>query len=103
MFPSQFEGVIRKVFRLLYHILAHIFCAHYRDLHMLGLVGHANSLTLHFMTFSDTHRLLDDRDCDALNDLYARLKAALAANVAVATDGSPVRSASNHHVTSATS
>lgn len=91
VFPSSFESVIRKIFRLLYHVLAHLFQAHYRELVSLGLIPHLNSLTLHFLTFSDCYKLLDDRECDALGDLYTRLKTAVINATAVDTHNDVAR------------
>jgi hypothetical protein len=50
-FPATFDVLIRKMTRLLFHCLAHIYAAHYRQLIDLELNPHLNSLFLHFISF----------------------------------------------------
>ncbi len=50
-FPSTFDVLIRKLVRLLFHCLAHIYAVHYRQLIEYEMHPHLNSLFLHFISF----------------------------------------------------
>jgi Mob1/phocein family len=42
-FPSGFESHVRKMLRLLFHVIAHMYAAHFREIALLGLHPHLNS------------------------------------------------------------
>jgi len=73
-FPSSFEVTVKKIHRLLLHVLAHVYQCHSRHLVALRLHGHVNTLTYHFMLFSKQFALVDDKELDVLDDLYNRLR-----------------------------
>lgn len=73
-FLSSFETTVKKIHRLLMHVLAHVYQCHSRHLVHLRLHGHANTLTYHFMLFSKQFSLVDDKELDVLDDLYNRLR-----------------------------
>jgi hypothetical protein len=50
-FPSTFSIIIRKMVRLLYHCLSHLYAVHYIELIEYDIHGHLNSLFLHFVSF----------------------------------------------------
>jgi len=65
---------VKKIHRLLVHVLAHVYQCHSRHLAALRLHGHVNTLTYHFMLFSKQFSLVDDKELDVLEDLYDRLR-----------------------------
>lgn len=73
VFPSSFEMIVKKMHRFLFHVFAHIYHVHYREVLILGLHGHLNSLFLHFMTFNLTFDLLEDKEAEVLHDLLTAL------------------------------
>lgn len=42
-FPRDFETHVRKILRLLFHVIAHVYFAHFREIALLGLHSHLNS------------------------------------------------------------
>lgn len=46
-FPSSFESIARKILRLLFHVIAHLYAAHFREILMLGLHSHLNLTFAH--------------------------------------------------------
>jgi Mob1/phocein family len=42
-FPSGFESHVRKMLRLLFHVMAHMYAAHFREIALIGLHPHLNS------------------------------------------------------------
>ncbi|CAM2714753.1 unnamed protein product [Rotaria socialis] len=50
-FPSTFIILIRKIVRLLFHCLSHIYAIHYNELIEYELHPHLNSLFLHLISF----------------------------------------------------
>jgi len=74
-FPSNFEAnFIRKMFRLLFHVIAHVYHAHFREIVLLQLHAHLNALFAHFVGFSYTFSLVDEKELEVLEDLIVALK-----------------------------
>lgn len=46
-FPSSFESIARKILRLLFHVIAHLYAAHFREVALLGLHAHLNLTFAH--------------------------------------------------------
>jgi hypothetical protein len=67
--PKDFMATNRRIYRLLFHVLAHMYHAHYDTLLQLGLVPHLNSLFAHFTAFCKAHALLDAKDAQCMADL----------------------------------
>jgi len=65
---------VKKIQRLLLHVLAHVYQCHSRHLVLLGLHGHVNTLAYHFILFSKQFALVDDKELEVLDDLYHRLR-----------------------------
>ncbi|TRY99707.1 hypothetical protein DNTS_025244 [Danionella cerebrum] len=68
-FPSTFESVVRKVFRYLFHVLAHIYCAHFGQTVALELQGHLNTLYTHFIVFVRHFNLIEPKETCIMDDL----------------------------------
>lgn len=73
VFPNSFESIVKKIHKFLFQVLAHIYHAHYKELVMLSIHGHLNTLFTHFMVFNIQFDLIDDKDSDTLNDLVKAL------------------------------
>ncbi|OQV18111.1 putative MOB kinase activator-like 2 [Hypsibius exemplaris] len=74
-FPATFELTTRRVQRLLFHVLAHIYHAHF-DAHVhLGTHVYLNGLFAHFVLFSQHFNLIESREFDVLRDLIDKLLA----------------------------
>jgi len=73
-FPSSFEATVKKIHRLLLHVLAHVYQCHSGHLVALRLHGHVNTLSYHFMLFSKQFALVEQKELDVLHDLYNRLR-----------------------------
>ncbi|WAR01837.1 MOB2-like protein [Mya arenaria] len=72
-FPSTFEATVKKIHKYLLQVIAHIYHSHYKELLMLGLNGHMNSLFTHFMVFNIRFDLLEEKDYEMLNELLKAL------------------------------
>jgi len=73
-FPSSFEWTVRRIMTWLYHVLAHLYHAHYKEVVALCLHAHLNTLFLHLCIFCKRHSLLEDKEMEALDDLYEKLR-----------------------------
>jgi Mob1/phocein family len=51
-FPSSFESIVRKILRLLFHVIAHLYAAHFREVALLGLHAHLNLTFAHLTTLN---------------------------------------------------
>lgn len=73
-FPSSFEHLVKKIHRLLFHVLAHIYHAHYKEIVMLNTHGHLNTLFKHYMTFNKHYQLMEEKDTEILDNLTRSLE-----------------------------
>ena len=60
------------MFRLLFHVIAHVYHAHFREIVLLQLHAHLNALFAHFVGFSNRFELLDDKELEVSCDLRER-------------------------------
>lgn len=60
-FPSSFESIARKILRLLFHVIAHLYAAHFREVALLGLHAHLN---LTFAHLTALHRYVWPAFCN---------------------------------------
>lgn len=72
-FPSSFESIVRKILRLLYHVVAHIYHCHFREVALLGLHAHLNCVFAHLTLFNQRFNLIDPKETEILGDLEAAL------------------------------
>ncbi|MGH0127622.1 UNVERIFIED_CONTAM: hypothetical protein FKN15_035262 [Acipenser sinensis] len=68
-FPSGFVFMVQKIFLYLFHIMAHLYWAHYRDIARLELHPHLNTLYAHFMAFNKEFGILDPQETAIMDDL----------------------------------
>jgi hypothetical protein len=73
-FPCSFETIVRKILRLLFHVLAHIYHVHFKEIVLLGLHSHLNCIFAHLVLFNKQFALLDPKELDVLHDLAIALK-----------------------------
>ncbi|KAH9519212.1 Maintenance of ploidy protein mob2 [Bulinus truncatus] len=72
-FPPDLVDIVKRIHKYLFHVLAHIYHAHYRLLRQLGLHSHLNSLFTHFMVFTSKFDLVQDKESDILLQLFSLL------------------------------
>lgn len=74
-FPATFESqYIRKMVRLLFHVLAHVYHSHFKEIVLLQLHAHLNALFAHFVGFSVRFNLLEEKELEVMSDLVEALK-----------------------------
>lgn len=74
-FPASFKDVhLRKMVRLLFHVLAHVYHSHFKEIVLLQLHAHLNALFAHFVGFSVRFSLLEDKELEVMADLVDALK-----------------------------
>lgn len=65
--------LIKKIFVMLFRTLTHLFSIHYQDAIAVKLHPHLNTLFTHFITFSQTFRLLEPSETAPIDELIAVL------------------------------
>jgi len=75
-FPNNFDQVLRKVQKLLFHVVAHIYHSHFREIVLLGLHAHLNSLFAHIIEYNLCYHTIEDKEIEVLQDLVLALKLA---------------------------
>ncbi|XP_035251067.1 MOB kinase activator 2-like [Anguilla anguilla] len=72
-FPNSFESLVKKICRYLFHVLAHIYWAHFGQTVALELQGHLNTLYTHFAVFVREFNLVDPKETAIMEDLSEAL------------------------------
>lgn len=73
-FPLMFEAHIRKIHRLLFHVLAHVYHSHFKEIVLLQLHAHLNAVFVHFIEFNLRFHTVDEKELEVLEDLIFALK-----------------------------
>lgn len=73
-FPSSFESIVRKIVRLLFHVIAHLYAAHFREVVLLGLHAHLNLTFAHLTALHNRFSLIDAKETEVLRDLEVALR-----------------------------
>ncbi|XP_023019837.1 MOB kinase activator 2 [Leptinotarsa decemlineata] len=73
-FPSSFESIVRKIVRLLFHVVAHLYAAHFKEVVMLGLHAHLNLTFAHLTALHHRFSLIELKETEILKDLEVALK-----------------------------
>ncbi|XP_073967309.1 LOW QUALITY PROTEIN: MOB kinase activator 2 [Choristoneura fumiferana] len=81
-FPAMFEVVVRRVVRLLFHVVAHLYAAHFRELALLRLHAHLHLTFAHLTALDARFHLLDHKETEVLRDLEVALRLTEPAGVA---------------------
>ncbi|XP_052903407.1 MOB kinase activator-like 2 isoform X2 [Anopheles moucheti] len=101
-FPSSFESIARKIVRLLFHVIAHLYAAHFREVALLGLHAHLNLTFAHLTAFHRRFNLIESKETEVLRDLEIALRLTDDPTApAAVTDGKADSSASIASTTSA--
>ncbi|CRL06523.1 CLUMA_CG019568, isoform A [Clunio marinus] len=87
-FPSGFESHVRKMIRLLFHVIAHMYAAHFREIALLGLHPHLNSTFALLVALQRRFNLIEPKEMEVLSDLEAALHLSDDASAAVTTSTS---------------
>ncbi|XP_055379009.1 MOB kinase activator-like 2 isoform X2 [Condylostylus longicornis] len=73
-FPSSFESIARKILRLQFHVIAHLYAAHFKEIALLGLHTHLNLTFAHLTALHRRFNLIDEKETDVLRDLEVALR-----------------------------
>lgn len=73
-FPSSFESIARKILRLLFHVIAHLYAAHFKEIALLGLHTHLNLTFAHLTALHRRFGLIEEKETDVLRDLEVALR-----------------------------
>ncbi|EEB05236.1 protein kinase activator Mob2 [Schizosaccharomyces japonicus yFS275] len=68
-FPSNFEAIVKAIYKQLFRIFVHIYNYHYPEILHVSLEAHWNSFFAHFIAFGKEFGLLDPRDTGPLKKL----------------------------------
>ncbi|GFR88978.1 MOB kinase activator 2 [Elysia marginata] len=72
-FPADLDVVVKRIHKYLFHVLAHLYHAHYSLLRHLQLHAHLNTVFTHLMVFTSKFDLIPDRETDILLPLFSLL------------------------------
>lgn len=73
-FPSSFESIVRKIVRLLFHVVAHMYAAHFRELALLRLHAHLHLTFAHLTALHRRFGLIEPKETEVLRDLELALR-----------------------------
>lgn len=73
-FPSSFESIVRKIIRLLFHVVAHLYAAHFKEVYLLGLHAHLNLTFAHLTALHHKFSLIEPKETEILKDLEIALQ-----------------------------
>lgn len=68
-FPPTFMATVRKIFKLLFHVQAHMYYAHFSDFVNHELYSYLNTVLMNFILFQQEFHLLDPKETAPLDDL----------------------------------
>jgi len=68
-FPADFIDTVRKIFRRLFRVYAHIYHSHFNQVCELGEEAHLNTLFKHFIFFSHYFKLIIPQEIAPLQEL----------------------------------
>ncbi|XP_077994934.1 MOB kinase activator 2-like isoform X2 [Glandiceps talaboti] len=69
VFPGDFDAILQRIFRFLFHVIAHIYHGHFEHMVQLDIHAHLNCLFIHFIYFAREFSLLDSKEVLILDDL----------------------------------
>lgn len=69
-FPEDlFLEMVKRICQMLFHILAHVYYAHFKELVLLDLHSYVNTTFLHLIVFNDVFQLMEHKETEVLQDL----------------------------------
>lgn len=72
-FPKEFSKIVRDIFKRLFRVYAHMFCAHLEDVKKLGEHAHLNTSFKHFMYFVFEFDLIPTTELVPLREVIIQL------------------------------
>ena len=63
-FPAGFVEKVAKIHRLLFHVLAHIYHSHFKEIVLLQLHAHLNAVFVHYVEFNLRFTIVDDKELE---------------------------------------
>ena len=63
-FPTGFVEKVTKIHRLLFHVLAHIYHSHFKEIVLLQLHAHLNAVFVHYVEFNLRFNIVDDKELE---------------------------------------
>lgn len=73
-FPSDFQDIVKNIFRRLFRIYAHIYHHHRQDITKIGAEAHLNTSFRHFIFFAQEFKLIPDDQLAPLKEIIDQLK-----------------------------
>ncbi|OHT03326.1 MOB kinase activator-like 1 [Tritrichomonas foetus] len=72
-FPSDFQEIVKNIFKRLFRIYAHIYHHHRDDIRSIGAEAHLNTSFRHFIFFSQEFNLIPDDQLAPLKEIIDQL------------------------------
>eukprot|EP01097_Dermamoeba_algensis_P001237 TRINITY_DN1469_c0_g1_i1.p1 TRINITY_DN1469_c0_g1~~TRINITY_DN1469_c0_g1_i1.p1 ORF type:complete len:222 (+),score=50.65 TRINITY_DN1469_c0_g1_i1:49-714(+) len=72
-FPKNFQEIVKKIFKRLFRVYAHIYYSHFQKIVSLGEEAHLNTCFKHFYYFIDEFRLVEKKELAPLSPLIDNL------------------------------
>ncbi|ODM86876.1 MOB kinase activator-like 2 [Orchesella cincta] len=73
-FPSSFAIIVKKICELLFHVMAHLYENHFKEIVLLSLHAHLNCVFAHFVIFNENFQLVKKHETEILQDLAVAIK-----------------------------
>ena len=71
-FPPGFRDVIKRIFKRLFRVYAHIYHSHFRSVVSLNVEAHLNTCFKHFIYFTKQFGLIEEKELAPLRELIAQ-------------------------------
>jgi len=65
---------VKKILRLLFHVVAHMYHSHFKEIMLLKLHSELNSVFTQIILFNERYHLIEDKETEILQDLAAALR-----------------------------
>eukprot|EP01092_Planopodium_desertum_P001558 TRINITY_DN12377_c0_g1_i1.p1 TRINITY_DN12377_c0_g1~~TRINITY_DN12377_c0_g1_i1.p1 ORF type:complete len:225 (-),score=25.50 TRINITY_DN12377_c0_g1_i1:67-741(-) len=72
-FPKNFKAIVKRIFKRLFRVYAHIYYSHFDKIINLGEEAHLNTCFKHFYYFIEEFDLVEKRELAPLSDLITNL------------------------------
>ena len=72
-FPRNFMAICKQIYKRLFRLYAHIYCAHHESIRSIGASAHLNTIFRHLVIFILQFSLVDRAEMAPLEKLIARI------------------------------
>lgn len=72
-FPKDFKEHCKNIFRRMFRVYAHLYCAHYHDLEKLGVEAQLNECFQHFAFFVIEFELIKRRELAPVESIMQKM------------------------------